>query len=300
VIFNAGIAPGCASGTVLIDATASGSGNLAQDNAWGISFYNTPSTPPTLQITRVIIDLRGHGAGGSFSGPAVISDNSPQPAVQDGSGNSQPDLVGFTDPLAEILFSYPSTGKLQIDFLPDLDPLGGTDPNGFAPGDRFRFGQDVIDVSKGSGANDGDGIGRDGATVTVFFSLGGIPLPPLTGVVGTFLDNTDSKNDCLDPAIVSPLTGTLIVHPALIPDLPCPATSASNNNGQSYVLINSTGSGKFGVRAQAIVPVQPLGFGSFLGTIAEYCVQAKTTAEYDCATRRVTLIRVDTFICPGP
>src|SRR5688572_19289043 len=39
VIFNAGIAPSCALGSVLFDATASGGGNLVQDNAWGISFY---------------------------------------------------------------------------------------------------------------------------------------------------------------------------------------------------------------------------------------------------------------------
>src|SRR5438876_2568199 len=55
---------------------------------------------------------------------------------------------------------------------------------------------------------------------------------------------------------------------------------------------------RFGVRAQAIVPVQPLGFGSFLGTITQYNVQAKTTAMYDCGTGRVRLMRIDTFICP--
>jgi Flp pilus assembly protein TadG len=299
VIFNAGIAPSCALGTVLFDATASGSGNLAQDNAWGISFYNTATTPPALRITRVVYDLRGSGNNGSFLGPAVITDNSPQPAVQDTSGNSQPDLVGFTDPTGQIVFSYPAAGRLQIDFPADTNPSGGTD-DGFAPGDRLRFGQDVDNVSQGSGANDGDGIGRDGTTVTVFFSLGGIPLPPLTGVVGTFVDNTERSNDSLDPAIVSPLTGTLIVHPALVPDLPSPPTSAANNNGQSYVLLNSVGSGKFGVRAQALVPITPLGGLPFVGTLASQCVQAKATAEYDCLTRRVRLIRIDSFICPGP
>ena len=83
-----------------------------------------------------------------------------------------------------------------------------------------------------------------------------------------------------------------------MPDLPSPATSAANNNGQSYVLINSIGSGKFGVRAQAIVPITPLGGMPFVGTLAAQCVQAKATAEYDCVTRRVRLIRIDTFICP--
>jgi len=297
VIFNAGIAPSCALGTVLFDVSAER--DLDADNAWGISFYNTATTPPALRITRVIIDLRGSGEDGSFMGPAIITDNSPQPAVQDDSGNSQPDLVGFTDPNGQIVFSYPTAGKLQIDFLADANPLGGTD-DGFAPGDRLRFGQDTTSVSSGNGGDDGDGIGRDGTTVTVFFSLGGMPLPPFTGVVGTFVDNTERKNDSIDPAMVSPLTGTLIVHPALVPDLPSPPTSASNNNGQSYVLINSTGSGKFGVRAQALAPITPLGGMPFVGTLAPQCVQAKATAEYDCLTRRVRLIRIDTFICPGP
>ncbi len=295
IIFNAGIVPGCGLGTVLVDATASGSGNLAQDNAWGVSFYNTASTPPGLRIERVVVDLRANGGSGSFSGPAVITDNSPQPIVTDGV-SSQPDLVGFTDPPAQIQFSYPSAGKLQIDFHPDANPTGGTD-DGFAPGDRFRFGQDVTNVSSGNGTNDGDGIGRDRTSVTIFFSLGGAPLPPLTGNVGVFNDNTDTNNPAMT-AIISPITGTLIVNPANVPDLPPPATSAANNNGQSYVVVNSIGNGKFGVRAQAMFPVQPLGFKSFLGNVTEYCVQAKATAVYDCATQRIRLIRIDTFICP--
>src|SRR5688572_30967230 len=44
--------------------------------------------------------------------------------------------------------------------------------------------------------------------------------------------------------------------------------SAANNNGQSYVLIDATGSGKLGVRAQAIVPITPLGGLPFVGTLA--------------------------------
>ena len=297
IVFNAGIAPSCALGTVLIDATASGSGNLAQDNAWGISFYNTPSTPTILRITRVEIDLRAGGGGGSFTGPATLTDNAPQPAVQDSSMNSQPDLVGFTDPANQIAFSYPSPGVLRIDFTADTDPSGGTD-DGFAPGDRFRFGQDVTGVSSGSGANDGDGIGRDRTRVTVYFSLGGSPLPP---VQGTMVDNTERSNDALNPAQISPITGTLIVHPARVPDLPAPPTSAPNNNGQSYLLLNGGGTNrKFGVRAQAIVPLTPLGGHPFVGSITNYCVQAKATAMYDCTTGRVQLVRIDQFICPGP
>jgi hypothetical protein len=57
------------------------------------------------------------------------------------------------------------------------------------------------------------------------------------------------------------------------------------------------GSLKYGVRAQASLPVQPLNLG-FLGTLTQYGIQAKATAQYDCATGRVKLIRIDTFLCP--
>ena len=295
-IFNAGVVPGCALGTVMLDASANGNGNLAQDNAWGISFYNTASTPASLRIERIQIDLRANGGTGSFTGPAIITDNSPQPAVDDGQGHSQPDLVGFTDPPNQIAFSYPAAGVLEIAFDPDFNPVGGTD-DGFAPGDRLRFGQQVSDVGSGNSRNDGDGIGNDQAVVTVFFSLGGVLLPPLTGVTGVFVDNTDTNNPPMT-AIISPTTGTLIVNPAMVPDLPPPPANAAGNNGQSYVLVNSTGNGKFGVRAQAMVPVQNVGFAPFLGNITKYCVQAKATAEYDCVTRRVRLVRIDTFLCP--
>ena len=308
VIFDAGEAPSCAAGTVLIDASGSGNGGLIADNAWGISFYNTIDTNPALRIDSVIIDLRGSGGSGSFVGNAnaIISDNSPQPAVIDQSAtNSQPDVVGFTDldmapppTTGQIQFSYPGPGKLQIDFFADTNPVGGLD-DGFAPGDRFRFGHNVDNVSSGNGHNDGDGIGQDGTTVTIFFSIGGFPVPPVTGVMGTFVDNDDRKNDCPNTASVSPETGTLIVHPSGTPDLPCPPTAGNNNNGQSYVLVNAIGAGKFGVRAQAIIPVVPLNLG-FLGPLVQldYCVQAKATAEYDCATGRIKLVRIDEFICP--
>lgn len=58
------------------------------------------------------------------------------------------------------------------------------------------------------------------------------------------------------------------------------------------------GSKQFAVRAQAFVDLQPLGFQPFLGNLTSYRVQAKATAAYDCATQRVRLVRIDTFICP--
>jgi hypothetical protein len=53
---------------------------------------------------------------------------------------------------------------------------------------------------------------------------------------------------------------------------------------------------KLAVRAQATMCVRS--FGSiFLGSIADYRVQAKATAVYDCGTGRVRLVRVDEFLC---
>jgi Flp pilus assembly protein TadG len=58
------------------------------------------------------------------------------------------------------------------------------------------------------------------------------------------------------------------------------------------------GNERFAVRAQAIMPLSAPGFAPFLGNVTMYCVQAKATAEYDCATGRVRLVRVDSFVCP--
>lgn len=58
------------------------------------------------------------------------------------------------------------------------------------------------------------------------------------------------------------------------------------------------GNERFAVRAQAIMPLSAPGFGAFLGNVSAYCVQAKATAEYDCATGRVRLMRIDTMVCP--
>jgi hypothetical protein len=302
VIFNAGLQPSCAAGAVLFDATASGQGNIAQDNAWGISFQCHPLTPPGLRIARVVIDLQPDfpttdGVFDFGSGGPVLSDSLPAPIIHEHCSQqtfSQPDIVGFANPNAQIVFT-PTCGTsstLTIDFL----PCGGD--SGFAPGDRFRFGALTEGVSQGNGHDDGDGMGRDGVQVTVYFELGGVPLPPVTGAF--FDNNTEGRNDCLCPPQVSPCDSSLIVHPALIPNLPCPATSSNDNNGQSFALISGVANRKFGVRAQAMAPVQPLGGLPFLGRLTEQCVQAKTTAVYDCATRRVRLIRIDEFVCPGP
>jgi hypothetical protein len=294
VIFDAGKCPSCGVGTVLFDVVGNGSGNLVQENAWGISFYRDPELPPDIRIDRIIIDLQGSGGNGIFVGTEVVDAADPEEgwAMGDQSGPLQPDIFGFNDVLAQTTFTNLGSGKLQIDFFPD-GPDGG-----FEPGDRIRFGHDVdlVAPNPGSTHNDADGIGADDTTVTIIFSIGGVPQPPVTG---TYVDTTDRLNDSLDVAIYNPVTMSFAHTPGdnPIPDLPYPQASAANNNGQSYALVAAGPPAKFGVRAQAKLHVRS--FGSiFLGCICDYCVQAKATAEYDCVTRRVRLVRIDEFICP--
>lgn len=291
VIFNAGVAPVCGVGSVMFDAT--GQGNLTADNAWGVAFRNTVNTPPGLRIVRIIIDLDAGGGDGEFDDTPVLSDNVPQHKVRDNSGNDQPDIVGFTDPAAQIIFTEDDE-RLTIDFFPNV---AGTD-QGFEPGDRFRFGAEVEDVSSGGGADDGDGIGRDNVRVTVLFSLGGLPLPPVSA---TFVDNMESSNNCFDPAQIdpNPLSNSLVVNPNGVPDLPCPEGSAPGNNGQSFAQIVGGGGGNlFAVRAQATANVNGICGRLFGFVFGPNSVSARTTAVYDCNTRRASLIRVDQFICP--
>lgn len=307
VIFNAGVCPSCPFGHVLIDASAQGSASLQQDNSWGVSFLRNASTPSDLRIIRMVIDLQANGGTGQFmlsgpnstDGPTLTDNLAPHAVSVLCPGDSdQPDMEGFTDPDQQIVFSL-TTGlspTLEITFLPDNDPDGGTD-DGFAPCDRFRFGARTTGVGaelNQGGDDDGDSIGADRAAVTVYFELGGVPLPPVTT---TFIDNDEPGSDRLCPPQTDSFCGNLIVHPLLIPNLPVPPASENNNNGQSYALLSTGGPGKFGVRAQAMVEVPTLA-SLFLGNIGSSQIQAKATAEYDCVTRRVRLVRIAEFICP--
>ena len=314
IIFNAGIQPSCGIGTVLFDATVQGGGgggggSLGDEDSWGIAFLNTPTTPANLRISQIIIDLQANGGIGEFvlgapgpaDGPTITSNIAPHKIEVSCQGNSysQPDLVGFTNPTSQIVFT-PTGGNsatLTIDFFAD-----GLNDDGFAPCDRFRFGATTIGVGAGTNPatddDDGDGIGVDMVQVTVFFTQNGLPAGSATGV---FFDNDERSSQCRCPPLFDPscVPNPLIVHPVPIPNLPCPSASGNNNNGQSYVLLSGDGNRKFGVRAQAIVPVTDFGC-VFLGTVPQGCVQAKATAVYDCITRRPRLIRIDRFICPGP
>jgi hypothetical protein len=305
VVFNAGVMPGCGAGLVIFDVTGQGDLDSDAHNEWGIAFHPTPTTPAGLRIEYVIITLPAGVGINQFEDDFQLSDNTDgQWLVRESPVYRQPDIQGFSNPAAQITHSYPlpPPGRLQlrIDFSADGGDLG------FEPCDRFRFGQN-IDFSVGGGSlpgnlRDADGVGEVGTTILVHFNNG-------TDSIGTYVNTTDAQNDCeAIPSILPCPAGAedfsdvpvarMVVHPQEIDDLPCPP-GPPPNNGQSFGSLTPGGNGKFGVRAQSIVPVADFGC-VFLGTVPQGCVQAKSTAVYDCITRRPSLIRIDVFICPGP
>lgn len=297
IVFDAGVAPGCSpTAQVLFDVTAQGS--LNSDNlyhAWGISFRNTASTPANLKIDSITITLpTGNFRFNPVDSPALSIAVAGQYKVVSVSGlREQPDIAGFPN-LGQITFT-PSTGnptQVTITFGPES---GGD--QGFEPGDRFRFSAQTSNF--GGGIQGGDSIGFVGAQVSVVFNLGGVPQLP---VLGTYVDNTHDQAACVDQPD-DPLTGSLVVHPTGLPDLPCP-TGNPANNGQSLLNLQQTfaggggGTTPFGVRAQASVNVNSV-CGNLFGLIlGPQSVSAESTAIYECNVNDPRLIRVDQFICP--
>jgi len=306
VVFNAGVKPGCGAGLVIFDVTGQGIGGLDTDahNEWGIAFHPTPDTPAGLRIEYIIITLPDVPGINQFDPPNfTLSDNTDgQWLVRESPVYRQPDIQGFSNPAAQITASYPipspNRRQLRIDFSAD-----GVTDLGFEPCDRFRFGQSIDFTNDLSGnLRDADGVGEVGTTILVHFNNG-------SESTGTYVNTTEAQNDCeANPSTLPCPAGAedfsdvpvarMVVHPAEIDDLPCPP-GPPPNNGQSYGSLTPGGSGKFGVRAQSILPVSDFGC-VFLGTVPQGCVTTKSTAVYDCITRRPSLIRIDVFICPGP
>ena len=282
VIFNANTEPSCGVATILFDASA---GNLQADDAWGVSFQDDLGAG--LTITQVVINL-GPGIQFDFTtgGGPVVSSNIAPHAVKDNSGNEQADNFGIT--AADITFS-PTMGtstSLTITFGV------GT----FAADERFRFGASVVKIGPGKATQNGDDIGATNSTVTVTFSN-------TSTQMATFNDNADfGSNDCPKHGDITTVPGRVIVHPAGggTLDLPCPPTSAKNNNQQSFVRMVGGGAGAgtnaFAVRAQVTVPVPSLCDSIFGSSFGPFMVSADTTAMYDCMTECPQIIRVDTFL----
>lgn len=284
-VFDAGETPNCVQGQVLFDATASGSLSSGNFHEWGIRFRPDASLPANLRITRAEIRLQ---APQSFSvGSFGFADAVAPDAVVDGSANRAPDLQGLTT-ATQITNSFLNANR-TIRF--DFNAFGGDD--GFAPGDRFRFG---VDVTTGMGQESGDDVA--GAQVFVQFSNG-------TTAVGNLID-TDLRRDCLGVGIFDAANNSLAVTPSAspIPDLPCQA-NAGMNDGQSSVEVGgASGAGdEFAVRIQATVPVQSICdsiFGFQPGNAGFFSVTARVDAIYDCSSEEPRIYHLDSsrYICP--
>ena len=346
----AGGAP--AAGRVMVDVTDNNL--TQGDNGWGLSFPAfAGDSDHGVRIERIVIDIDPNNTGNlnfDFSSTEpVLSNSSPQPMVQGVApdannqliNSEQPDNFGFVGWLDQTSPSnptvppgtvqeWPGPGQtspqiqfshdggpsgmarfLTIDFFPYLDGFGNLVDGGFEPGDRFRFGAPV--QSGGSPAN-GDDIGAEGVTITVFFSGAS------AGVTTALADTQFSRRDCArrpNPgAWEQDALGNwhLLVHPVrLAPpgshpftarDLPCPLSNQPANDWQSIgavFLPADVELGNFAVRAQVHHEV-PCLIGSFLGIDfgGPFTVFACATAMYDCELQRPRLIRVtaENFHCP--
>lgn len=285
--FNAGVQPSCGP-TIVMDATAN---QLKDEGAWGISYQDDGGTGRT--ILGVLISLGGNLSfdldnSGGF-GPTLSTNGPGDYKVADDSGNEQPDNVlgGNT-----VLFFPPagtatSSPTLLVFFTP-----------GLAEGQRIRFGARVRD---GNMVVDGDAIGANNSSARIFFNDSTSELIP-------YIDNDEfRKQDCLDPGDLTTVPGRVIVHPrdGGTVDLPCPPGAQPTNNFQSIAILgDSGGSGTgglaYGVRAQAQKQVPSICGNLFGCSFGPFTVQAFADAQYDCIAQEPELIRVGTFICPGP
>ncbi|TVS09303.1 MAG: hypothetical protein EA424_27475 [Planctomycetaceae bacterium] len=272
--------------------------------------------------------------------PPILSDSRPQTMVQGVAPNAdnllvhseQPDNYGFvgwfyqTSPAnptvppgtvqqwpgpnqtsPQIQFSSDADPNgiarfLTIDFFPYVDEFGNVLDAGFEPGDRFRFG---AGVKRGQPAADGDDIGDEGVSVTVFFSNAS------QGVTTSFVNTEYSRRECArqqNPGeweLDALDNWHLLVHPVrLLPpgtepfparDLPCPLTNQPRNDKQSVAAAfvpSPVAARNYAVRAQARHEVPSL-ICRFLNIDfgGPFSIFACTTAMYDCQLQRPRLIR---------
>ena len=167
----------------------------------------------------------------------------------------------------------------------------------FNQGDRLRFG---AIVANGTSQLDGDAIGQISVEVTVCFSDG-------STVTSNFVDTMHPGGgacaNCNSPNLFAPWGSCpspragMIVHPSGTPDLPCPASAATTNNGQSIAVLDTTSGGgagrAFAVRAQATYQVPSICCELFCVPIGPFNVQGCADALYDCATRTPRLYHLE-------
>lgn len=306
-VFDANERPSCGPGEVLFDATGQGTLDGGNDNEWGVAFLKTEDTPPNLLIESITFEVPPTSDYYFLLDTFGISDSgfdpTAPPKIREGGGCTQVDVLGLRKsqisltPVALGDCPLPVAKSFRLDFSPDA--VSGD--AGFEPCDRFRFGVKINRVNnrcRPTAEGDGDEAGQEGVRIIVVFSLGGVLLP---AAEATLVDTEYGSRgcSCYDDGSQDPC-GSVTVHPALIPNLPCPAAAAPRNDGQSYVVLSGGDDGGYGVRAQATLEVQSL-CGRLCGLNLPFEVNVKTTAFYSCRDRRPKLIRIlpENFHC-GP
>lgn len=282
--------------------------------SWGVNF-SVQSAPivNNLRIRRIVIDLQPNGS--TVLGPVFEFATSP-PVLSTGQligvgsapcATAQDDTAVFTSTTLtaslvgavltfsndDITFTWdPLTPDvLTIDFPIALDPMN-SDLNAFLPGERFRFGASVIDVTQNPVRVDGDGIGVGSTKVSVFFSnlAGDLPGAP---VEANFVDSNLRRNYATVPDLDPDVCAN---RPFVLPDSPA---NGNGNDDQSFVLLEATGGGDlFAVRAKTRVTVPSICMNLFGVNPGGFEIQAETFAFYEPNTRRPKLIRIADFFCP--
>lgn len=339
--FDSCSAAGCGPPYVLaMDLTAQGNLNSGNNNEWGISIQPSNSTmTSTVTVRRIVYRIPAGAFFDFISDPPTVSgnltDNAGSNAVNCTGGGGSFDCPDNTDAGTNSQADVFGVNPAQIDFyinVADGDEcvLGAGTPitmggagmtsstlaiefcdgsipgcNPFNLGDRIRFG--AVVTPNGGGQIDADEVGALGLEITVCFSDG-------TQLEGVFQDSTHTGNcGCAAATIApwgncpSPIQG-LTIHPAGIPDIPCPPGPA-DNNGQALVAFQMSpggaGSGLgYAVRAQVTYPVPSLCEKLFGWPVGPFSVTAKTDAVYECTTSNPRIYHLDdadiTCVTPCP
>jgi hypothetical protein len=351
-VFDASVIPGCNAGRVVFDVTAQGDLDTGNHREWGISFQPTNNLASNIRIRRVVYILPEicQTLQGNIPKVFAMQFEEGSPTMSDSvtdcdANNFLTDTCpsgGGTSSQANVYGIDPNSVTIYYDVDLNQDPcaIGNgrvidetnteisrtmaiefpDDPNnlllGFDLEDRIRFGANVRDTISNEQIG-ADLIGSCAVEVIICFNDG-------TSMMGTFVDNNELSNECLQCVSVAswgsntplniidcnanPTTAGnhgLIIHPLGIPDIPCPSGASANNNGQSLVAFNLNGGGggdPYAVQAQATVQVKSL-FCELCGIpLGPFFVTAKETAFYDCERRCPRLIKInpENFYCPGP
>lgn len=333
IVFNAGIAGGCGSGTVFLDIFKTDGGNSTDPRMIGIFFDDGQAAVSIQSVSLQLPTLFTNGGNPVNSQSQPYWDALKLPSVSIREDNIDPDeLNRFNtdpDPNNDILEPYdvrgvdwrpidPSPGEITVDNQQQVQSsaVWTNYPNattGNPHGDIwFTFSGEIVS-KQGNVLDDRWRTLTINFTPGVFTSTGDPHTTDFVRFGGAFNnmqpDTPQGDNNDGDAFGILGVRLLITFH-----DSSDGTTSQAGgrffnvdrdgdgqfDDGWSEANILGTGGGLPAVRAQAIHPVRnPI--SRLCGRpFGRYFVPVKTTAVYDCALGRSRLIRIDKFICPGP